>query len=156
MTIGSYEGALIMVTPVSENVYKRLYALYSRMVHYSQPTAGLNPRGYRYLFFLCLFSFMMIHGYSQPPRGLYMFDNLVHFAYLSQLKLSKRVVSSAFVGSGPNLGPPGPRMILDGDMLLQFEQMSRHSQNELSYSIGSNTQAIHDDLIEVLAGMEYL
>lgn len=43
------DGGLSVVTPVPEKVYKRLYALYTRMVTQIPPQAGLNPRGFRSL-----------------------------------------------------------------------------------------------------------
>ncbi|KAJ3141416.1 Cleavage and polyadenylation specificity factor subunit 1 [Physocladia obscura] len=41
------DGSLNYTIPVSEKLYKRLYAVYSRMVNNLQPLAGLNPRGFR-------------------------------------------------------------------------------------------------------------
>ena len=45
--IGSSNGSVSVVAPVSEKLYRRLYSLYSRMVTSLQHVGGLNPRGYR-------------------------------------------------------------------------------------------------------------
>ena len=41
------DGRISVITPISEKVYKRLYAVYSKMVNRIEHTAGLNPRGFR-------------------------------------------------------------------------------------------------------------
>jgi hypothetical protein len=46
--LGSSDGTMSIILPVSEKLYRRLYSLYSRMVTSLQHAAGLNPRGYRY------------------------------------------------------------------------------------------------------------
>ncbi|KAL2918252.1 mRNA cleavage and polyadenylation factor subunit [Polyrhizophydium stewartii] len=108
------DGALIVVSPVSEKIYKRLYALYSRMVTNLEHAAGLNPRGFR--------------------------------------QLQQRVRSIALSGF---MGPPGPRGILDGDLLFDYAQLSRAQQRGLANAIGSNDDRLLDDLLEVLAGADY-
>ncbi|KAJ3087268.1 hypothetical protein HK102_011465 [Quaeritorhiza haematococci] len=47
LEIGTLDGGILVMTPVTEKLYKRLYALYSRMVNNLQHAAGLNPRGFR-------------------------------------------------------------------------------------------------------------
>ena len=41
------DGGISIVTPVDEKMYKRLYALYSKMVNQLEHYAGLNPRAFR-------------------------------------------------------------------------------------------------------------
>ena len=41
------DGGLVLIAPVTEKLYKRLYALYNRLVNGLQHDAGLNPKGYR-------------------------------------------------------------------------------------------------------------
>ncbi|KAJ3220748.1 Cleavage and polyadenylation specificity factor subunit 1 [Clydaea vesicula] len=43
----SLDGRISAIIPVDEKVYRRLYAVYSRMVNQIQHLAGLNPRGFR-------------------------------------------------------------------------------------------------------------
>lgn len=40
-------GSIVLITPIPEKMFKRLYGLYSRMVTHLEHYAGLNPRGYR-------------------------------------------------------------------------------------------------------------
>jgi cleavage and polyadenylation specificity factor subunit 1 len=45
--LAGLDGRVCMMTPISEKQYKKLYALYSKMVNQIQHSCGLNPRGYR-------------------------------------------------------------------------------------------------------------
>ncbi|KAJ3193589.1 Cleavage and polyadenylation specificity factor subunit 1 [Irineochytrium annulatum] len=111
---GTLDGGIALCIPVSEKIYKRTYALYSKMVTNIQHLAGLNPRGFR--------------------QG--------------QQKL--RPISSSAM-----LGPPGPRMILDGDLLYTYLHLSGEVQKELAKAVGSTVERIVDDLIEMMSGTEY-
>ncbi|TPX33999.1 2-dehydropantoate 2-reductase [Synchytrium microbalum] len=44
---GTLDGGLGMMVPVSDKQFKRMYALWSKLVNGLQHVAGLNPRGYR-------------------------------------------------------------------------------------------------------------
>ncbi len=103
-----------LVSPVGEKMFKRLYALYSRMVTELQHYAGLNPRGFR-----------QARVFPKP------------------------VISS--IGTGL----PGPRSILDGDLLWRFIQLPVSKQYQLASAIGSNRDLILDDLLEIVSGMEH-
>ncbi|KAI8928665.1 CPSF A subunit region-domain-containing protein [Entophlyctis helioformis] len=112
---GTLDGALVVVTPVSEKMYKRLYGLYSRMVTNLEFAAGLNPRGYR------------------------------------QVQQRVRPLALSVV-----MGPPGPRGILDGDLLFQYiSSLSLTQQRDLAKAIGSRDDRLVDDILEVAAGMDY-
>ncbi|KAJ3417096.1 Cleavage and polyadenylation specificity factor subunit 1 [Chytridiales sp. JEL 0842] len=111
---GTLEGGISTVVPVSEKMYKRLYALYSKMVNTLQHHAGLNPRGFRQV--------------QQKYRPL---------------------MSSA------TTGPPGPRSILDGDLLYKYASLSVLQQRELAKGVGSTVERIMDDLVEMAHGTEY-
>ncbi|KAJ3100898.1 Cleavage and polyadenylation specificity factor subunit 1 [Phlyctochytrium planicorne] len=111
---GTLDGAISILTPVSEKLYKRAYALYSKMVNSVQYHAGLNPRGFR------------------------------------QIRQKIRPLSTAM-----SSGPPGPRFILDGDILYQYFSLSMDQQLELAKAVGSTTERIIDDLLEGLSGTDY-
>ncbi|KAI8903088.1 CPSF A subunit region-domain-containing protein [Gorgonomyces haynaldii] len=112
---GSHDGAIIMVTPLSEKSFKRLYALYSRMVTQLQHLCGLNPRGFRHL--------------SAPER------------YLN----ATSVVT----------GPPGPRGILDGNLISVFKNLPVNKQNDLAKAIGSRPERLLDDLLDLKISTSY-
>jgi cleavage and polyadenylation specificity factor subunit 1 len=44
---GDEHGGIRLFSPVSEDMFKRLYGLYSKMVTTLRHYAGLNPRGFR-------------------------------------------------------------------------------------------------------------
>jgi cleavage and polyadenylation specificity factor subunit 1 len=46
---GTLSGGLVLIQPISEKMFKRLYSLYSRMVTHLEHACGLNPRGYRHI-----------------------------------------------------------------------------------------------------------
>lgn len=52
-------------------------------------------------------------------------------------------------------GPPGPRGILDGDMLYRFTQLSLAHQRELAKAVGSREDRVMDDLLELAISLEY-
>ncbi|KAI9344303.1 CPSF A subunit region-domain-containing protein [Obelidium mucronatum] len=108
---GTLDGGLNFTIPCSEKLYKRLYAVYSRLVNNLQPLAGLNPRGYR-----------QIQTRNKP------------------------VISS---------GPPGPKSILDGDLLFQYLWIPVPLQKDIAKGVGSTVERIIDDLLEVMSGTEY-
>ncbi|KAJ3013404.1 Cleavage and polyadenylation specificity factor subunit 1 [Thoreauomyces humboldtii] len=114
---GTLEGGLLLMLPVTEKLYKRLYGLYSKMVNALQHPAGLNPRGFR------------------------------------QVALKSRPPTAAI--ATPMTGPPGPRLVLDGELLYGFQSLSQNQQRELGKGIGSRVDRILDDLLEVVAGVEY-
>ncbi|KAJ8329492.1 mRNA cleavage and polyadenylation factor subunit [Batrachochytrium dendrobatidis] len=108
------DGALEIITPVSERIFKRLYGLYSRMVTSIEHIAGLNPRGFR-----------------QAQHRV------------------RPITLSGFIG------PPGPRGILDGDLLYEYVRLSRTQQRGLAKAIGSKDDRLMDDLLEVLTGLDF-
>ena len=112
---GTFEGAIVVTTPVPEKLYRRLYGLYSRMVTNLQHLAGLNPRGSKQV------------SLRVRPLGV----------------------------SGAMMGPPGPKGILDGDLLFEYASLSGPQQRELAKAIGSNEDRLMDDLLEVIAGTDY-
>ncbi|KAJ3256708.1 Cleavage and polyadenylation specificity factor subunit 1 [Boothiomyces macroporosus] len=108
-------GSIVLITPIPEKMFKRLYGLYSRMVTHLEHYAGLNPRGYRQL--------------KLPIRSIY---------------------------SNPILtGPPGPRGILDGDMLYRFLNLSVTNQREMAKAVGSRDDRVIDDLLELMVAVDY-
>ncbi|KAI8851683.1 CPSF A subunit region-domain-containing protein [Chytridium lagenaria] len=111
---GMLDGNIGYLVPVSEKLYKRAYALYSKMVNSLQHHAGLNPRGYR------------------------------------QLRHRMRPLTTAL-----SSGPPGPRFILDGDLLSQYHSLSYEQQKELANAVGSTVERNIDDLLEATAGTDY-
>ncbi len=52
-------------------------------------------------------------------------------------------------------GPPGPKSVLDGDLLASYLQLSVTQQHELAKAVGSNRDRILDDLVEVGSRMNY-
>ncbi|KAJ3154030.1 Cleavage and polyadenylation specificity factor subunit 1 [Geranomyces variabilis] len=114
---GTLEGGLLLMVPVTEKLYKRLYGLYSKMVNNLQHPAGLNPRGFR------------------------------------QVPLRSRPTTVAIATA--MTGPPGPRLVLDGEILYQYASLSQNQQSELAKGIGSVSTRILDDLLEVVAGVEF-
>lgn len=88
---GALDGRVSILTPISEKQFKRLYALYSKMVVFVQHFAGLNPRGYR------------------------------------QAVVKEKPLVSNIIG-----GLPGAKMVLDGDLLVQFLGLPVRLQDELS------------------------
>eukprot|EP00842_Homolaphlyctis_polyrhiza_P002399 jgi/Hompol1/315/HPOL_002464-RA len=108
------EGSLIVIQPVSEKIFKRLYGLYSRMVLALEPIAGLNPRGFR--------------------------------------QIQQRIKVAALT---PVMGPPGPRGILDGDLLYQYLSLSRTQQRSLAKAIGSRDDRLIDDMLEVNCASDF-
>ncbi|KAI8619412.1 CPSF A subunit region-domain-containing protein [Chytriomyces sp. MP71] len=52
-------------------------------------------------------------------------------------------------------GPPGPKSILDGDLLFSFISLPVLQQREIAKGVGSTIERIVDDLIEVLTGTDY-
>ncbi|KAJ3403781.1 Cleavage and polyadenylation specificity factor subunit 1 [Chytriomyces hyalinus] len=53
-------------------------------------------------------------------------------------------------------GPPGPKSILDGDLLLAYISLPILQQREIAKGVGSSVERIIDDLIEVFTGTDYL
>ncbi|CAH1761431.1 3424_t:CDS:10 [Entrophospora sp. SA101] len=47
--IGTLDGSIGMITPITEKTYKRMQLLYSQMVNGIQHPAGLNPKSFRLL-----------------------------------------------------------------------------------------------------------
>ena len=90
--------------------------------------------------------------------GLYsrMVTHLEHPAGLNprgfrQIKLPhKSIHAASFV-----TGPPGPRGILDGDLLNRFLHLPLVYQRELAKAIGSKDDRILDDLLELAISLEY-
>lgn len=52
-------------------------------------------------------------------------------------------------------GPPGPKVILDGNLIFEFTQLSIRQREELARSIGSNVDVLMDDLLELITGIEF-
>ena len=52
-------------------------------------------------------------------------------------------------------GPPGPRGMLDGDLLYQFCRLSSIYQRELAKAVGSEENRVLDDLLELSRLLEY-
>ncbi|KAI8813010.1 CPSF A subunit region-domain-containing protein, partial [Cladochytrium replicatum] len=124
--LGTSDGGVAVMCPVTEKIYKRLYALYSKMVDSVQPIAGLNPRAFR-----------QIQHKTRPQ-------------YAGSTTSSYSIISS---GMG---GMPGARSILDGDYLHQYiSTLSSQAQAELAGAIGTEKNTVMDDLLEVLSGVEH-
>jgi hypothetical protein len=68
-----------------------------------------------------------------------------------QIKLPRKSIHAASVLTGP----PGPRGVLDGDLLTRFLHFSLVHQRELAKAIGSRDDRILDDLLELSIGLEY-
>ena len=90
--------------------------------------------------------------------GLYsrMATQLEHLAGLNprgyrQIKLPEKSVYSDSVLTGP----PGPRGILDGDLLYHFNRLSSIYQRELAKAVGSDENRVMDDLLELSMLLEY-
>ncbi|KAJ3215584.1 Cleavage and polyadenylation specificity factor subunit 1 [Dinochytrium kinnereticum] len=111
---GMLDGNIGYLVPVSEKLYKRAYALYSKMVNSLQHHAGLNPRGFR------------------------------------QLRHRNRPLSTSL-----SSGPPGPRFILDGDILCTYLSLSVEQQKELANAVGSTIERNVDDVLEAVAGTDF-
>ena len=52
-------------------------------------------------------------------------------------------------------GPPGPKSILDGDLLTMYLNLSYAQQLELAKATGSNIDRIYDDLLELSSRVGY-
>ncbi|KAJ3329950.1 Cleavage and polyadenylation specificity factor subunit 1 [Blyttiomyces sp. JEL0837] len=94
---GTLDGGLCVTIPVSEKLYKRLYAVYSKMVNSLQHLAGLNPRGYRQLHMRVKPLTAMVT--SGPPGPKSVLDGTLLFGFLSlpvpqQRELAKAVGST--------------------------------------------------------------
>ncbi|KAJ3110285.1 Cleavage and polyadenylation specificity factor subunit 1 [Phlyctochytrium bullatum] len=111
---GTADGGIAFLVPVNEKLYKRAYALYSKMVNSLQHHAGLNPRGFR------------------------------------QIKYRLRPLSTSLTASGP----PGPKFVLDGDLLYQYLSLGIDQQRELAAAVGSTVERGVDDLVEAMEGTE--
>lgn len=111
---GTTSGAIVRVLPISEKMYKRMYALYSRLVTHLKHAAGLNPRGYR------------------------------------QIRDSQKTVTFSVIS-----GLPGPRLIIDEDLMSVYLNLPRPKQVELGDAIGSNRNRVIDDLLELGMRCEY-
>ncbi|KNC97783.1 cleavage/polyadenylation factor CFT1 [Spizellomyces punctatus DAOM BR117] len=92
--------------------------------------------------------------------GLYskMVNNLQHPAGLNprgfrQVPLQSRPTTAAT--ATPMTGPPGPRLVLDGELLYQYACLSVSQQKELAKGIGSVSERILDDLLEGVSGVDY-
>lgn len=112
---GTLSGGIVMILPVSEKMFKRLYSLYSRMVTHLEHNCGLNPRGFRHV-----------------------------------VNHTKTVAVTSVVS-----GLPGPRGVLDGELIKQFAQLPLSKQQELAVAIGSRPDRIMDDLLDVERSIEY-
>jgi len=44
---GTLDGGLVLVSPIDESVYRRLYSLHTHITYNLQHVAGLNPRAFR-------------------------------------------------------------------------------------------------------------
>jgi hypothetical protein len=90
--------------------------------------------------------------------GLYsrMVAHLEHHAGLNprgfrQIRLPHKSIHAASFLTGP----PGPRGILDGDLLNRFLHLPLVYQRELAKAIGSKDDRILDDLLEISITLEY-
>ncbi|KAJ3061040.1 hypothetical protein HDU98_003048 [Podochytrium sp. JEL0797] len=52
-------------------------------------------------------------------------------------------------------GPPGPKSILDGDLLFQYLAIPVPVQQDIAKGVGSSVERIMDDLLEVMTGTDY-
>lgn len=90
--------------------------------------------------------------------GLYsrMVTHLEHPAGLNprgyrQIKLPQKSIHASSIMTGP----PGPRGILDGDLLYRFLHLPLVYQRELAKAVGSKDDRICDDLLELSIAVEY-
>lgn len=120
--VGTFNGGISTLFPVSEKIFRRMYGLYSRMVTHLEHYAGLNPRGFRYLSYL-----------------------------QRQVILPTKSIHAISVVNGP----PGPRGILDGDLIYRFCKLSSIYQRELAKAVGSRDDRVLDDLLELAKIFEY-
>ncbi|KAJ3080544.1 Cleavage and polyadenylation specificity factor subunit 1 [Rhizoclosmatium hyalinum] len=51
--------------------------------------------------------------------------------------------------------PPGPKSILDGDLLFQYLSIPVSLQRDIAKGVGSSVERIIDDLLEVMTGTDY-
>lgn len=105
---GTSQGSVGFLSSISEKTYRRLSALYQKMVHLLPQKAGLNPKAFR---------------------------QQAHDEH-------RRLGTSA-------------RSILDGDFLLQFMELSKVHQRELSKGIGSSIDKIYEDFAEIEDLMQF-
>jgi cleavage and polyadenylation specificity factor subunit 1 len=90
--------------------------------------------------------------------GLYsrMVTHLEHHAGLNPRGFRQIILPVKSIhASSVITGPPGPRGILDGDLLFRFLHLSLVQQRELAKAIGSRDDRIIDDLLELSASLEY-
>jgi hypothetical protein len=90
--------------------------------------------------------------------GLYsrMVTHLEHYAGLNPRGFRQIILPTKSVHSNSIVtGPPGPRGILDGDLLYRFCQLSSVHQRELAKAVGSREDRVLDDLLEVTKALEY-
>jgi hypothetical protein len=59
------------------------------------------------------------------------------------------------LGTLTTTGPPGPKAILDGDLLCTFLTLPYLQQKEIAKSVGSTVDRILDDLVEVKNEINY-
>lgn len=112
---GTAAGTIMVLTPLNEKLFKRLYSLYSRLVTQISHYAGLNPRGCRHL------------------------------------KLDSKILQI----SSSTSGPPGPRGILDVQLVEVFLSQNARVQHEIASAIGSSVDRILDDILELKRMTEY-
>ena len=52
-------------------------------------------------------------------------------------------------------GPPGPKSILDGSLLIHYLDLGFAQQQELAHAVGSSVDRILDDLIQMTRSLPY-
>lgn len=97
---GTHGGGLVIIHPVSEKMFKRLYSLYSRMVTHLEHACGLNPRGYRHVYnpIKSIAASSVVTG-PPGPRGILDGGLLYNYTELTVVKQHELAVA---IGSRPD------------------------------------------------------
>ena len=71
-----------------------------------------------------------------------------------QSEFTVRPPAAAFA-SGNFLGVPGPRLIIDGDLIYQYISLDKQKQTELAELIGCSVNSLLDDLHAIIQTIDY-
>jgi cleavage and polyadenylation specificity factor subunit 1 len=127
--LGTNEGSLCVVHPLTEKEYKRMLILQGQLTNGIQHPGGLNPKAFRYTF------------------------RLHHVYFLSQLQ---SFLKCRLLNSNERLASNPVKSMLDGDLLYQFLGLGTSQQKEITKQIGTiSVDRVLDDFTKLARSVDY-
>jgi cleavage and polyadenylation specificity factor subunit 1 len=120
--LATLDGAIAAVKAVGDATFKRLSLLQGQLVRNVQHVAGLNPRAYRCVYYVCWFSISTEVATNMAPRTV----------------------------RNDTLSRPLTKGILDGELLDVFDGLELERQVEMTKQIGTDREIVLGDLAALI------